>query len=152
MNKDKRAWYNVALSLALFLAIGYSYCKFNKATIFMIIMLLLVDFRLSTNISIYSVFTLVSKHLELTTVRDETKESVLLKMSTSSNYWPSPAVEELLTYKPINTPSTTKLSLVPNTVSQAAKSGTNYNSHEIFRCNMQNWRYWAVFSYRAVYF
>lgn len=52
----------------------------------MIIMLLLVDFRLSTNISIYSVFTLVSKHLELTTVRDETKESVLLKMSTSSNY------------------------------------------------------------------
>lgn len=47
-------------------------------------------------------------------------------------------MEELLTYKPINKPSTTKLSLVPNTVSHAAKSGTNYNSHEIFRCNMQN--------------
>ena len=47
-------------------------------------------------------------------------------------------MEELLTYEHSNKPSTTKLSLVPNTDSHAAKSGTNYNSHEIFRCNKQN--------------
>lgn len=47
-------------------------------------------------------------------------------------------MEDLLTYEPSNKPSTTKLSLVPNTVFHDAKSDTNCNSHEIFRCNMQN--------------
>lgn len=50
--------------------------------------------------------------------------------------------------------STTKFFLVPNTVSDAAKGDTNFNSHEIFRRNIQTnaERYWAVFSYGAVYF
>ena len=33
--------------------------------------------------------------------------------------------------------STTKFFLVPNTVSDAAKSDANVNSHEIFRYNIQ---------------
>ena len=33
--------------------------------------------------------------------------------------------------------STTKFFLVPNTVSHAAKGDTNFNSHEIFRRNIQ---------------